>query len=86
MEYQTVKRGKITYYITETSVVVSVGASQYVSYNIYNNTNKAGLSEFKKLILASKEDEYGNVIDKIGLTQRCKIIGSGTSKPSWIKE
>lgn len=86
MDYKTVVRGKITYYITDSSVVVSVGGHQYVSYNVYNSPNKSGLSEFKKRILASKQNQFDNVVEQMDLAQKCKIIGSGISKPIWIED
>lgn len=84
MEHQLVKRGKITYYISETSVIVNVGGSQYISYNIYNSPSRSSLAEFKNRILASREDQYDNAVDQMDLAQKCKLIGTGTRKPDWI--
>lgn len=86
MEHQKViQRGKITYYVGDTSVLVNLGGSQYVSYNPYNSPNKSGLSEFRKKILASKENQYDNVVDQIDLAQKCKVIGASTRRPEWLK-
>jgi len=86
MEHKVVKRGRITYYLSDTSVVVNVGGSQYISYNIYNSPSRSSLAEFKKRILASKENQYDNVVDQMDLAQKCKLIGTGTRKPDWITE
>lgn len=81
-----IKRGKITYYISDSSVVVDVGGNQWISYNIYNSPSRSNLAEFKKIIINSKEHEYNNVIDQVDLARKCNLIGSGTSKPKWEEE
>jgi len=86
MNRQIVKRGKITYYLSDTAVVVGVGGSQYISYNIYNSPSRSSLGEFKKKILASKPTQYDNVVDQMDLAQKCKLIGTGTTKPDWEEE
>jgi len=86
MNRQIVKRGKITYYLSDTAVVVGVGGSQYISYNIYNSPSRSSLGEFKKKILASKPTQYDNVVDQMDLAQKCKLIGTGTTKPDWGEE
>lgn len=86
MNRQIVKRGKLTYYLSDTSIVVDVGGYQFISYNIYNSPNRSGLSEFKRVLLASKDTEYGNVVDQMDLAQKCKLIGTGTTKPDWGEE
>lgn len=85
MDHKVVKRGNIIYYIADTSVVVKVGA-QYISYNIYNTPSRSSLGDFKKKILASKPTQYASVIDMMDLAQKCKLVGSGARKPSWIGE
>ena len=80
---QIIKRGKITYYLSDSAVVVGVGGNQYISYNIYNSPSRSNLGDFKKRILASKENQYDNVIDQIDLARKCNLIGSGTVKPKW---
>lgn len=79
-------RGKMTYYIAESSVVVGIGGHQFVSYNIYNSPSRSNLAEFKKRLLASKEDQYDNVVDQIDLARKCNLIGSGTVRPKWEEE
>lgn len=86
MEHKVVVRGKVTYYITDTSVVVKVSSKQYISYNIYNSPSRQSLGDFKKRILASKPHQYNNVVDQMDLAQKCKLVGSGVTKPSWIEE
>lgn len=82
---ETIKRGRITYYITESAVIVNVGGSQYVSYNIYNSPSRSNLAEYKKKLRSSKENQYDNVVDQIDLARQCNLIGTGTSKPNWIE-
>lgn len=85
MKYQEIKRGKITYYITDNAVVVDVGAGQYISYNVYNTISRSSLGDFKKKLRASKPNQYCTVVDQMDLAQKCKLVGSGTRKPEWIK-
>ena len=85
MKYEELKRGKVTYYITDNAVVVSLGGGQYISYNVYNTQKRSAFGDFKKKIKASKPDQYGTVIDQMDLAQKCKLVGSGVRKPEWIK-
>lgn len=80
---QIVRRGKITYYISENAVVVGVGGHQFISYNVYNSPSRSNLSDFKKRILASKPNQFDNVIDQIDLARKCNLIGTGTVRPKW---
>ena len=86
MKYEELKRGKVTYYITDNAVVVSVGGGQYISYNVYNTPSRSSVGDFKKKLRASKPDQYATVYDQMDLAQKCKLIGSGVRKPDWIKE
>lgn len=74
-------RGRMTYYIYDEKVVVSVGGSQYISYNQYDNWNRQGITQFINALLKSKEDEYDNAIDQMSLAVECGIRGSSTRKP-----
>lgn len=85
MKYEELKRGKLTYYITDSAVVVDVGGGQFISYNVYNTPKRSKFTDFKKRVKASKSDQYGNVVDQMDLAQKCQVIGSGIRKPEWIK-
>lgn len=76
----------MTYYLSDNAVVVGVGSHQFVSYNIYNSPSRSNLAEFKKRLIASREDQYDNVVDQIDLARKCNLIGSGTQKPKWEEE
>jgi hypothetical protein len=80
---QIIKRGKITYYISESAVVVGIGRYQFVSYNVYNSPSRSSLADFKRRIINSKPDQYGNATDQVDLARRCNLIGTGTVKPKW---
>jgi hypothetical protein len=85
MKYETIVRGKITYYLTDSAAVVWVGGNQYISYNIYNTPSRSDLGAFKKKIKASKPEQFASVVDMMDLAQQFKLVGAGTVKPSWIK-
>jgi hypothetical protein len=74
-------RGKITYYIYNEKIIVGVGGGQYISYNQYDNWNRKGISQFRRVLLKSKETEYANAIDQITLAVQCEIKGASTRKP-----
>lgn len=76
-----VTRGKIIYYLYPEKVIVGVGASQWVSYNQYDNWNRQGITQFRQAILKSREDEYDNPIDQMSLAVQCGIRGTSTRKP-----
>jgi len=82
-ERKIINRGKITYYLSENSVVVAIGKHQYISYNIYNSPSRSNLNEFKKRIINSKPNEYSSAIDQIDLARKCNLVGTGTIKPKW---
>lgn len=83
---QIIRRGKITYYLSDSSVIVGIGDHQFVSYNIYNSPSRSNLNEFKKRLVASKENQYNTVVDQIDLARKCNLIGSGTARPKWEEE
>lgn len=78
-------RGKITYYIYDEKVVVSVGGHQWISYNQYDNWNRQGIAQFINILLKSKETEYGNAVDQMTLAVQCGIRGSSARKPPEIE-
>lgn len=81
---KVIQRGKLTYYLYEEKVVVRIG-EQYVSYNIYDNWNRQGITQFINIIKKSKEHEYGNAMDQISLAMQCGIRGSATAAPKDVE-
>lgn len=75
------QRGKITYYIFKNSVLVDINGWQYVSYNIYVNSNRSKLRQFKEKIKASKEDQYANSLDLMELAMSLNLNSVGANKP-----
>lgn len=80
-----IKRGKLTYVLYPEKVVVGIGMGQWVSYNQYDNWNRQGITQFRKMILKSREDEYANPSDQMTLAHYCGIRGTGTQKPSGLE-
>lgn len=79
-----VKRGRVTYFLYPEKIIVNVN-NQWISYNQYDNYNRQGITQFKDIILKSKEDEYDNAVDQMSLAVRCGIRGSSTSKPQGVE-
>lgn len=77
---EVIQKRKIIYYLYPEKVVVGVG-NQWISYNIYDNWNRQGITQFANIIRKSKEHEYDNVVDQISLAMNCGIRGSSTTKP-----
>lgn len=73
-------RGKVTYYVYEQKVVVSVN-DQHISYNQYNNWNRKGLSRFIKTIKRSRKNEYSTATEQMSLAVQCGVLGSATIDP-----
>jgi len=80
-----IQRGIMTYYLYNEKVVVGIGDKQFVSYNQYENSNRQGITQFRKTILHSKEGEYDTPSDQMSLAAKCDIRGSGTTKPKEIQ-
>lgn len=85
-KYTKVKRGRITYYLSENSILVSVNGGQCISYNVYNTPARAGLGEFRKKIQNSKENQYDNALEQMDLARKCNLIGSSIRRPEWMVE
>lgn len=77
-------RGKIVYYLYAEKVIVSVGGGQWVSYNQYDNWNRQGITQYKNILLKSKENEYDSPVEQMSLAVQCGIKGSSTAKPKEI--
>lgn len=75
------QRGKMTYILYSNHIIVGVGGWQWTSYNQYENWNRQGITQYRKIILNSKEDEYTNAVEQMSLAHQCGIKGSGTVKP-----
>lgn len=78
---KVLNRGRLTYYIYDEKVIVSVGGNQYVSYNQYDNWNRQGITQFINTLLRSKETEYSSPVDQMSLAVQCGIKGTSTQKP-----
>lgn len=71
----------MTYVIYPESITVGFNDNQWSSYNQYENWNRKGIAEFKKIIINSKEHEYAGPVEVMSLGVRCGIKGVGTRKP-----
>lgn len=80
-EPKTITRGKIIYYLFTEKVIVYVGGNQWVSYNQYDNWNRQGITQFKNMLLKSKENEYATPVDQMSLAVQCGIKGTSTRNP-----
>lgn len=80
-EPKIVTRGKITYYLYAEKVLVDVGGNQWVSYNQYDNWNRQGITQYKQIIIKSKEHEYSNASDQMSLAVQCGIRGTSARAP-----
>lgn len=79
-------RGKLIYYVTDSAVIVRVGKYQFISYNVYNSPSRSDLSDFKRRLLSSRPDQYGDAIEMINFARHHNLVGSGVRRPGWIKE
>jgi len=77
---EILKRGKLTYYVRDESVIVDTGF-QAIAYTVYMLQNRKPFYEFKRVLLASQPDEYDTVVKQITLAQDYKLKGVGTQVP-----
>ena len=77
-----IKRGRVTFFIKDDSVVVSNGDFQYSSYNTYMLANKGQFQKFKDTILNSQAPEFSSIVDVVELSSQFEVYGYSTSKPS----
>lgn len=80
-----ITRGNMTYVLYPEKVIVGIGLGQWVSYNQYDNWNRQGITQFRKMILKSREDQLTTPSDQITLASQCGIRGTSTRKPEVIK-
>ena len=58
-----IKRDRVTFYISDDSVVVSNGDFQHSSYNTFSMANKSNFYKFKSTILDSTYPAFSKIID-----------------------
>lgn len=87
MPEDVIKRGKITYYLFKNSVLVDINGWQFVSYNIYNNSNRGQFRKFKQKIKDSNEDQYNTPLAQMELASAHSLTGVGADRPKdeWNK-
>jgi len=77
-----IKRGRLTYYFKDESVIVGNSDFQFCSYNIYALQNRAPFYQFRDTLLNSKPEEYHNILDVIQLSTDLGIRGFATARPN----
>lgn len=78
------KRGELTYYIKEESVIIGIRDSQFIAYTVYTLQNRSPFYQFKETIKNSRDDEYSSIIDLLALARKHKLIGVSSSRPKNI--
>lgn len=76
------RRGKITYYVKDEAVIVSISDFQFIAYTVYPLQNRKPFYDFRRTLLNSKPDEYTNIVEQIKLGQRFGLIATASHKPS----
>ena len=76
-----IKRGRVTFYITDEAVIVSNGDFQHSSYNPFSTPVKSDFHKFRDRILESQAPEFSNIVDVVELSSQYQIYGYSTSKP-----
>ena len=85
IEPTIIRKKKLIYVLNPESIIVFVGFNQWVSYDFYNNYNRADINKFKQIILSSKIDEYDSATDQMSLAYECKIRGVSATKPKGVE-
>lgn len=76
-----IKRGRVTFYITDESVTVANGDFQYSSYNLYSTPNKGQLFKFRDEILHSEPPRFSSIVEVVELSSKYQVFGTSTKKP-----
>lgn len=79
------KRGRITYYVKDESVIVGINDFQYIAYNVYTLQNRKPFYDFRRTLLKSEENEYGSIVEQIKLGQRFGLRAVASTKPKETK-
>ena len=78
---EVIKRGNITYYIKEESIIASINNFQHIAFTVYSLQNRKPFYDFKKAIQNSKEDELTKSVDILLLGQKYNLRGVASQKP-----
>lgn len=76
------KRGKITYYVKDESVIVGINDFQYIAYTVYPLQNRKPFYDFRRKLIKSNEDEYNDPVKLIELAKEHNLTGVASHKPS----
>ena len=77
-----IKRGRVTFYICDDSVVISNGDFQHTSYNVYSTVNKSQFHKFRDEIQHSQPPRFTSIVDVVELSSQLEVYGYSTKKPS----
>lgn len=77
-----IKRGNLTFYVKNQSVIVGIGGIQFSAYTVYPLQNRKPFYDFRKTIIKSKETELGSPVELIGLAKRYNLRGVASHRPS----
>lgn len=78
---ETIKRGNITYYIKDESIIVSINNFQHIAFTVYSLQNRKPFYDFRKSIQRSEENELTKAADILLLAQKFNLRGVASSKP-----
>lgn len=77
-----IKRGRVTFYISEDSIIVANGSFQYSAYSSFSTINKANFYKFREVILNSKPTEFTSIVDVVEQSSKYEVYSHSTSKPN----
>lgn len=75
------KRGGLTYYVKDESVIVGINDFQYIAYTVYALQNRKPFYDFKRTLLDSRENEYNTVVEEMNLGRRFGLRAVSSRKP-----
>ena len=77
-----IKRGNVTFYIADESIIVANGTFQYSTYNTFMNANKGDFYKFRDAILHSQPPMFSSIVDVVELSSKFAVYGYGSRKPN----
>jgi hypothetical protein len=77
-----IKRGSLTFYVKNQSVIVGIGSIQYSAYTVYPLQNRKPFYDFRKTIVNSKDTELTSPVELITLAKRYNLRGVASHRPT----
>lgn len=84
-------RNQLRYYFKDEAVLLEIPSKRhshmgntYISFNCYALQSRKKFNKFKRVLMESRESEYGNISDVYGLASRYGVRPTHAHKPTFV--